>query len=338
MKSYKSKFNRSNPMKSHIAVPLQVLLGLALFVLAGQASGTVMQQDLYNFGSTNYDGSEPIRVVQGTDGWLYGTTAYGGNDAAGTIFKVNTNGTGYAILHSFNTNDVTDGAYPTGDIVVSGGWLYGTTANGGTNNAGTAYTINTNGTGFVLLHSFTLHKSVSYGPTETPRNLMLGSDGFLYGIIEGTSGGFPGCVFKLNTNGGGYLEIYLFGVNPNGDFYAPVGGLVQGRDGILYGTAIEGYRAVLSGGVFKLNPDGTGYSILCAFGTGATAPSYPVTTLIQGQDGSLYGTTEYGGTNSIGTIFKVSTNSSGSYTELYSFTNSGYYTTSAGTQRAGSGQ
>jgi uncharacterized repeat protein (TIGR03803 family) len=320
-------------MKKNVVGVLQVFLGLALFCLAGRACGQVTQQDLHNFGSTNNDGSQPSRVVQGADGWLYGATSYGGNVGAGILFKLNTDGTGYTILHSFATNDVANGAYPTGDIAMTpDGWLCGTTVYGGATSAGTVYKINSNGSGFVLLHSFTLHDNIAYGATEYPHNLMQGSDGYLYGTIEGASGGFHGAVFKVDTNGNGYLEIHTFGVSAIGDLDTPRAGVVQGSDGALYGTALSGYRAVSSaGGVFKVSTDGTVYQVLYGFGpTNEAAPypaDWPTATLIQGKDGNLYGTTQDGGEYSLGTIFTINTNGFG-YTQLYSFTTTGFDTIS----------
>lgn len=83
---------------------------------------------------------------------LYGATCNGGVANEGTVFKVNTDGTDFTVLHSFAG---TDGASPWGgSLSVSGSTLFGTTYAGGTAGDGTVYEINTDGSGFQVLHSF----------------------------------------------------------------------------------------------------------------------------------------------------------------------------------------
>jgi uncharacterized repeat protein (TIGR03803 family) len=312
-------------MKTHFVCLFQFALSLSLMCLAGSARGQVNEQVLYSFGGSGGDGRSPSRLAQGADGWLYGSTTYGGNNGAGTLFKINPDGTGYSILHSFTTNNVSDGAYPSSDIVVTAdGWLCGVTPYGGANGAGSVYRIRTSGTGFMLIHSFTLHKSIAYGPTEGPRHLIQGRDGSLYGVIEGATGGFAGAVFKLGIGGGGYSEIHMFGSSIP-DLMMPSGGLVQGADGVLYGTAFAGTLTgtnYTGGGVFRMNPDGSGYSVIYLYGHTSEAVPYPssyaITTLAMGRDGALYGTTVGGGTNALGTIYRLNTNGT-EYTQLHSF-------------------
>jgi uncharacterized repeat protein (TIGR03803 family) len=84
---------------------------------------------------------------------LYGTANGGGSSGDGTLFAVNTNGTGFTNLHSFNENLISDGNGP-GDLVLSGNTLYGTAAGGGGSANGTVFKLKTDGTGFTNLHSF----------------------------------------------------------------------------------------------------------------------------------------------------------------------------------------
>src|SRR5207248_3153942 len=91
---------------------------------------------------------------------LYGTAQYGGSSHDGTVFAVHTDGTGFTNLHSFTATffpDYTnsDGAYPDAGLIVSGNTLYGTAVSGGSGNYGTVFAVNTDGTGFTNLHSFT---------------------------------------------------------------------------------------------------------------------------------------------------------------------------------------
>ncbi len=90
--------------------------------------------------SLNYstDGANSqARLVQASDGKLYGTTVNGGSNGGGTIFSLTTGGT-YTVLHSLNYS--TDGANPLAGLVqASNGKLYGTTRVGWNNGYGTIF-------------------------------------------------------------------------------------------------------------------------------------------------------------------------------------------------------
>src|ERR1700741_3514756 len=114
-------------MKNIKAIHLSISFIIAFLLLPIHAFGQ-FENILYNFQSSNGDAEVPTKVVQGPDGWLYGSTTYGGTFGGGAIFKVSTNGTGYMVLHSFDTNSALDGAFPLGGIVVTpDGWVCGTT-------------------------------------------------------------------------------------------------------------------------------------------------------------------------------------------------------------------
>jgi len=112
----------------------------------------------------------------------------------------------------------------------------------------------------------------------------------------------------------------------------PYAGLVLGKDGNFYGTTYSGgetnYNGLTStdgyGTVFKISTNGV-LTHLYSF-TGTNDGGDPYAALVQGSDGNFYGSTIYGGTNDLGTLFKISTN--GALTSLYSFTggNDGYST------------
>ena len=77
----------------------------------------------------------------------------GGSSGNGTVFAVNTDGTGFTTLHSFTGGS--DGADPNAGLILSGNTLYGTASHGGSSGNGTVFAVNTDGTGFTNLHSFT---------------------------------------------------------------------------------------------------------------------------------------------------------------------------------------
>src|SRR5439155_26389071 len=101
-------------------------------------------------GTTSDEGLPPGGLIL-SGNTLYGTTIRGRSSGNGTVFAVNTDGTGFTNLHSFTGSD---GADPESGLILSGNSLYGTTAYGGSLGYGTVFAVNTDGTGFTNLHSF----------------------------------------------------------------------------------------------------------------------------------------------------------------------------------------
>jgi uncharacterized repeat protein (TIGR03803 family) len=293
---------------------------LALPVFGAQAA--VVFTSLYSFTGGN-DGSYPqSALVQGSDNNFYGTT-YGGGTGGygwqgnGTVFKISTNGA-LTTLHSFTGTN--DGASPNGLVLGSDGNFYGTTGGGGTNGAGTVFKITTNGA-LTTLYAFGSITNASGDPLDgaTPyAGLVQGRDGSFYGTTYwgGTNGGY-GTVFKISTNGA-LTSLHSF---TYGDGAGPYQGrLVQGRDGNFYGTTWYG-GVDNQGTLFKISTNGV-LTTLYSF-TGTNDGANPEEGLVQGSDGSFYGTTAYSywdgmGGYGCGTVFKISTN--GALTTLHSFT------------------
>jgi uncharacterized repeat protein (TIGR03803 family) len=304
-----------------VLAPLIRILCAAGFVLSAfGAQAGVIFTSLYSFTGTN-DGANPYAgLVQGSDGYFYGTTVNGGtNGGYGTVFKISTNGV-LTALYSFTGGD--DGANPQAALVQgSDGSFYGTTAWGGTNGGnGTVFKINTNGV-LTSLYSFT-----GGDDGASPNGLVQGSDGNFCGTTS--YGGntdrtyfVQGCgtVFKINTNG--FLtSLYSFNSTNDGD--CPEAGLVQGSDGYFYGTTYYGGTNG-NGTVFKMDTNGA-LTTLCSFISSWDNSGNPQAGVVQGSDGNLYGTT--GGLHrglgqvlkKYGTVFKISTN--GVLTILHLFT------------------
>lgn len=273
------------------------------------------------------DGAYPhATLLQASDGALYGTTTIGGETNSGTVFKLNLDGSGYSMLHSFNIYDA-DGSYPNAQLVEgSNGILYGTTSNSGTGGGGTVFMLKKDGTGFNILHRFSHAGLDGNFPSA---GLLEGSDGTLYGTAGSGGSNAVGTVFSLNNDGSGYRTLRSFNF-AGGDGVNPQGGLVEGRDGSLYGTTPNGGIGGCQGAsgqpgcgtVFRVNKDGSGYSILHLFNSGRDDGQQPAAGILQGSDGALYGTTSFGGSNNVGTVFKLNPDGSG-YTFLHSFSTSG---------------
>jgi uncharacterized repeat protein (TIGR03803 family) len=150
--------------------------------------------------------------------------------------------------------------------------------------------------------------------------LIEGTDGKLYGTTSRSENGFAsdGTVFRVNKDGSSLVILWRFGTVPF-DGLNSWAGLVQGSDDSFYGTTFLGGTNNL-GTVFRLSSAGNGgytNKTLKSFtginGDGAN----PASKLIFGADGFLYGTTLNGGTNNIGTVFKLLP-TGGSFTTLRS--------------------
>jgi len=293
--------------KPRLALLRRVLWAAGLVLPAFGTPAGVVFTNLYSFTGTNDGISPQAGLVQGSDGNFYGTTANGGtNGGNGTVFKISANGA-LTNLYSFGGPD---GANPYAGLVqASDGYLYGTTANGGTNASGSVFKISTDGV-LTNLYSFT---GGDDGATPLA-GLAQGSDGYLYGTTAGYVGSSSnGTVFRISTNGA-LSNLYIFtGTNDGAN---PTTGLVQGNDGYFYGTTSAGGTNGGHGTVFKISTNGA-LTNLYSF-TGANDGGNPEGALVQGSDGNFYGTTANGGTNTHGTVFNISTN--GVLSNLYSFT------------------
>jgi len=155
------------------------------------------------FPNTNTDGRSPRAGLVVSGNTLYGTARFAGSGASGTVFKLNTDGTGFGVLHSFSaisSGTNADGAAPWGGLCLSGNTLYGTAAVGGDGGSGTVFKLNTDGTGFSVLYSFTATSGSSYTNSDgaTPFDgLTLSTDNKLYGTTESGGTGGSGTVFAL---------------------------------------------------------------------------------------------------------------------------------------------
>ncbi len=222
--------------------------------------------------------------------FLYGVSTDGGSNNVGTIFKIMLDGTGFVKILDFAGG--VNGASPIGDLVSDGTFLYGMTYQGGTNTWGTIYKIMPNGTGFTKLLDFT-------GPNGVNPYGSLIYDGiFLYGMTYGGGANGFGTIFKIKPDGTGYAKLLDFAGISNGR--APQGALTL-NGGLLYGmTQYGGLND--KGTIFQIKPDGSGFINLLDFAFAANG-ALPLGSLIS--DGTfLYGMTEDGGVNAVGTIFK----------------------------------
>jgi uncharacterized repeat protein (TIGR03803 family) len=227
---------------------------------------------------------------------------HGGNSNLGTIFRLNRDGSSFAVLHHFGGPD--DGAGPRGLIEASDGALYGTTYQGGTSNLGTVFRLDKDTGNYVVLCSLTDCRNPYKGVIE-------GSDGVLYGTSSNSGLGSYGSVFRVNKDGSNCIKIHDF---TSADGFTPFSAVLEASDGRLYGTTYDGGNRW--GTVYGLDKDGSNFQVLHSFGFADAQSSYAEVT--EGSDGALYGTTMFGGTARAGAVFKVSKDGT-AYNILHSF-------------------
>ena len=294
--------------------------GTAFSITTGGTLTTV-----YNFcvgGSGNCtDGYNPTAgLARDASGNFYGTASSGGAHgpflAYGTGFKVTPSGTRTTLYSFCAQSGCSDGTNPNGGVILaSNGNLYGTTVSGGTHSSGTVFKMTTGGT-LTTLHNFCSLASCADGsqPQASP---IQASDGNFYGTTYAGGTNSKGIVFKMTANGT-LTTLYPFcSLASCADGAQPYAKLVQGADGILYGTTTSGGK-FNKGTVFKITTAGK-LTTLYSFCTKAACADgeTPLGALIQATDGNFYGTTFLGGAKNQGTIFELKTPSA--LTTLYSF-------------------
>lgn len=269
---------------------------------------------LYSFGGYP-DGTYPEAGLLWFKGALYGTTSAGGIHNGGTVFAVALSGAEH-VIHSFGKTG--DGAEPTASLVAYNGVLYGTTRNGGSRNRGTVFELLPSGAEHVL-HSFAGSPTDGGHPTAG----LLEVHGAFYGVTRAGGTTAPGgAAFKIDAFGQERV-LHSFGVE-RGDGANPAGTLVY-LNGDLFGTTLHGgYVPGGVGTVFVMNTAGR-EAVIHDFGKGSDG-EFPTAGLVA-LNGTLYGTTTGGGTNSgrclssyfgCGTLFKIS--QFGTERVLYRFT------------------
>jgi uncharacterized repeat protein (TIGR03803 family) len=220
-------------------------------------------------------------------------------------------------IPSFNPLDGNNTPYGPAANLIEGRdhALYGTLSGGGTSTNGGAFRLNKDGTGFTVLLRFAGAPGDGAAPLGS---LVEGSDGALFGTTYGGGNANAGTVFKLTSIGRGAYTNALLKSFGGSDGANPRAGLLLASDGVLYGTASSG-GAGNKGLIFKINTNGTGYTSLRSFLGAPTDGASPQGALIEGVDGALYGTTRNGGTNNLGTVFKIDKGGS-NYSMLKSLT------------------
>ena len=314
-----------------------VLLGLSAAIPAS-AYDVPKLNTLAHFVPADYPNLgnfELSRLLQASDGELYGVSAYGGASDQGYVYRVSRSTGQITHLHDFNYQD---GSHPRGALIqASDGYLYGTTESGGANQSdwcyagkyyngsgcGTLFRVALDGSQFAKLHDFYVE---SDGYQASPATgVVQAGDGNFYGMAVRAFPESTTSLFKM-TPGGSVSVHHLFATDSS-EGYLAYAGLLKGSDGRLYGTTGGGGGPGGCGVLFSAGLDGSFQRLHVFTGapTGIGDGCVPWSPLMQGQDGSFYGTTLYGGyqqnncrAGGCGTVYKITPG--GVQTILHRFT------------------
>lgn len=278
---------------------------------SGSGYGVVFEMDtdgsnyrhVHEFGDFA-DGAMPTGTLAVSGDVLYGTTRLGGDHSGGTVFKVNTDGTGFESLYDFDWS-VGEGYRPKGGIALDGGTLYGATSEGGgTDMDGTLYKVNTDGTGFQTLHSFEYRGGGGWAPSGRP--IVDSTNQKLYGVTGtgGTGGGGTyGVLYSIETDGSNYSLVHDFAHAADGS--SPSGALLL--DGTtLYGTTLGGGDGGVQGEglVYSVETDGSDFQVLHNFPWSTSDGKWPNAGLALSGT-TLAGMTPSGGTHDYGVLYTI---------------------------------
>ena len=260
---------------------------------------------IHSFGGVAMaDGARPFygALIQGTDGFLYGTTYNGGIaspgnvQGRGTVFRMALDGT-TNLLHSFTGG--TNIAFPYASLVqATDGNLYGTAYAGDLAGNGGVFRITLGGApSLTVLHVF----QRSTEGANPIASLIQATDGNLYGVTHLGGSSDLGTAFRMPLTGPLPLPVTVIHTFIGSDGSAPDQPLIQATDGNFYGTTKTGGAGF--GTVFKMTATGQLTTLRSFTGTDGANPFAPV---IQMPDKALYGTTSSGGGGSgSGVIFRL---------------------------------
>ncbi len=245
-----------------------------------------VQRSFQNPGVNPYYSS----LTFASNGKLYGMTFNGGANNAGVIFSFDPATSDYETVYDFNNEN---GAQPSGGLMqASDGKLYGMTSFGGEINSGVIFSLDPNTSTYTKLFDFDNDKGAN--PSG---NLLQMENGKMYGMTAGGGNENLGTIFSFDPVS---LTVTKVDDLDNVNGAVPLGNLVQGNGGLLYGMCANG-GSDQSGVIFSFNPGNSTYSKLKDFDL--TSGYYPHGSLLAGADGKFYGMTYKGGDHNEGVLF-----------------------------------
>lgn len=200
-----------------------VIYGQVFESLAGYGYIYKINTDGTGFTKLSDISAYPFADLLLYDNYLYGIT-WGSIYESGQIFKIKTDGTDFVTLHSFY--DSAEGLQAYNSLTLVDNTLFGTTTSGGTNDGGTLFKINIDGTGFQKLYDF------SSSDGTNVRSALILSGSFLFGTANRGGSSDMGTIFRFNKDGSGFNKQY--------DFQDAANGLAPEKI-VMWGDTIFGY-------------------------------------------------------------------------------------------------
>jgi|HubBroStandDraft_1064217.scaffolds.fasta_scaffold02830_4 uncharacterized repeat protein (TIGR03803 family) len=297
-----------------------------VYQLTPEAGGNWTYETLYEFQGGS-DGLVPVgNIIFDADGNLYGVTGSGGTHGFGTVYELSPSTGGewtHTVLYSFKAEP--DGNSPDAGLIMdAAGDLYGTTRSGGNNFMGTVFKLRQSSSGHWT--ETVLYRFGSIDGDAPQAELIMDAKRNLYGTTVGGGANSDGVVFELSpVSGGGWSESVLYSFTGGQDQGKPEAPVWMDSKGNLYGTTIGTENNVLFGTVFELTPASGGTwteTTLHTFGLQQSDGAVPAGGLTPDAAGNLYGTTDKGGSDFAGTVYKLTRGSDGTwaYNVFYTFT------------------
>ena len=255
-------------------------------------------------------------LVTDTNGDLFGTTLEGGTSNLGTVFEIVNNGTAAAPSYAnapttlLNFTGVNNGQGSFGNLITDArGDLFGTAGGGGTYNLGEAFELVNIGTVTAPVYSTTPIIMTSFNGTDGSRpaaGLIADSSGNLFGTTYTGGASNDGTVFELVNNGNYNYTLVTLASFSGANGQNPAASLIEDAAGDFFGTTTAG-GANNDGTVFELvNNGGGSYTLNTLVNFNGANGDAPASGLIADAAGNLYGETQLGGVNNLGTVFELS--------------------------------
>jgi uncharacterized repeat protein (TIGR03803 family) len=289
----------------------------SVFQLAN--AGGVWTENVIHVFTNGADGGRPrARLNLDQSGNVYGAALQGGVNNFGLVFEfVPAAGGSWTenVLYDFTNGS--DGRDPQSQVIFdAAGNLYGTTLDGSSGGAGAVYELKKGSGGSWTEKTLYGFKNVGFGAQD----LVFDAQGNLYGSLNG-GGPCCGAVFELSPNSNGsWTETTLWTFKDRGDGGDPTDVLL-GPQGQLYGGTFLGGGSGIAGSIFELQSNAGNWQLTTLYDFPPSDGSGPYAGLIFDAAGNLYGATNSGGLQNLGSVFKLSPAGQGwQESLLYSFT------------------
>ncbi len=253
---------------------------------------------IFDFNGVSNGASPKGSLIQANNGNLYGVTQLGGLNNKGVLFEFNPATSTY--IKKLDFDGVNYGDKPNDNLIqASNSNLYGTTQFGGVNNIGVLFEYNITTSTYTKKLDF----NIANNGGEPTGGLTQAGNGKLYGLTKKNTLDSLGVLFEYDLTTSVYTKKLEFDGNYLGS--SPKGSLMLANNGSLYGMTSKG-GMYMAGVLFEFNPNSSFYTKKIDFNYAANGAN-PEGSLMQANNGNLYGMTYWGGPNNLGVLFEFNT-------------------------------